>query len=472
MTTPGRPATAARRGRPHLDPTATRDDAVVHAAPTAKSFWLESCPVEPTPPLAGTLDVDVAVVGGGFTGLTTAWFLARDDPSLRIALLEAEVVGYGASGRNAGFSMTKIGMTHSVTRRRFGRARTIEAHEYADRAVTLVRDLVGSLGFDCDYEHPGFLWVATSPRLARRLHAELDLVEELGIRGIERLDDTALAERIRSPLYTGGAWWEPNCGLLNPAKLARCWREAVLDAGVALHERTPVASVQRAGDRSLLATPGGWVRADKVVFATNAWSHQFAPLASRQIPVWTYIVLTEPLTDAHFDAIGWSGHEGVEDFRDLVHYTRLTADGRVLFGGRDVGLGDGVTMGFDRDETIFAALRDDLVRTFPALRGIRFTHAWGGPVSATLDLFPALGHAGGRDWLYSFGCVGHGVSTTHLHGRTLADLVLERDTDLTRTFFVDRRVPPFPPGPLRRPVVRAITGFLRWEDRRNDVLPG
>ena len=161
----------------------------------------------------------------------------------------------------------------------------------------------------------------------------------------------------------------------------------------------------------------------------------------------------------------------MEDFRDLVHYYRLTADDRIVWGGRDVALSLDGTMDHDRDETIFAALREDLRRTFPALAGIRFTHEWGGPVSAALDLFPAIGHAGTPDWVYVLGCVGHGVSITHLHGQTVRDLVLERDTDLSGHFFVDRRILPVPPGPLRGAVTRAMVGFMRWEDRRYDVLP-
>jgi glycine/D-amino acid oxidase-like deaminating enzyme len=439
---------------------------------TTKSFWLSTRPYEPGPALADDIDVDVAIIGGGFTGLTTAHFLKRAEPSLRVAVLEAQVIGYGASGRNGGFSMTKIGMMHSLTRLRFGKAKTVEAHEYADRAVSLVHDLVAELELDCDYEHPGFLWVATSEKLSRRLHKEVELVHDLGIKDVELIDAEALRERVDSPLYVGGAWWEPNCGILNPAKLAWAWKDVVTGQGVEVFEGTPVSTVAREGATTTLTTPGGRVRAAKVVFATNAWSWQFAPLASKQVPVWTYIVLTEPLNDAQHAAIGWAGHEGIEDFRDLVHYYRLTADGRILLGGRDVGLWDGRSMEHDRDESVFAKLRADLVATFPALAGIRFTHEWGGPVSVPLDLFPALGHAGGKDWVYSLGCVGHGVSTTHLHGRTLSDLVRERDTDLTRTFFVNRRVAPMPPGPLRRPTIGAIAGFMRWEDRRYDVLPG
>jgi glycine/D-amino acid oxidase-like deaminating enzyme len=439
---------------------------------TEKSYWLGTRPYQPGEALEGELEADVAIIGGGYTGMTSAYFLKQAEPGLRVALLEAEVAGFGASGRNAGFAMTKIGMMHSITALRFGKARAIEAHEYAERAVGLVRELVGELGFDCDYEHPGYLWVATSEKLRRRLYKEIELVHRLGISGINLIDAHELRQRVNSPLYVGGAWWEPNCGLVNPAKLAWSWRETIAAQGVEVFERTPVTEVVRRGSISELRTPRGRVRAGKVVFATNAWSHQFSALATKQVPVWTYIVLTEPLDDAQRAAIGWRGREGVEDFRDLVHYYRLTADDRIVWGGRDVRLGRGGNMDNDRDEAVFAKLRADLVATFPELEGIGFSHAWGGPVSALLDLFPALGYAGGKDHVYALGCVGHGVSITHLHGQTVRDLVLERDTDLTRTFFVNRRVVPLPPEPLRRVALDGIVSFMRWEDRRHDVLPG
>lgn len=440
--------------------------------PADTSYWLSGRPSRPNPAVSGSTRLDVAVVGGGFTGLTTATFLRQADPSLRVGVLESDVVGFGASGRNAGFSMTKIGMLASLTKLRFGRLRAIEAHEYADRAVSLVRNLVEELSLDCDYEHPGLLTVATSPPYARRLDKELQVADELGLRGVERLDGSELARRVRSPLYVGDAWWEANCGILDPAKLIWSWQAVAQAAGVEVYENTPVTAVTRVGSGSLLATPTGNVRADKVVFATNAWSHQFPSLRSVQVPVWTYIVLTEPLSAGQLATIGWEGREGIEDFRDLVHYYRLTADNRLVFGGRDVGLWDGASMRHDRNEAVFARLRDDLHRTFPSLRDVAVTHSWGGPVSATLDLFPALGYAGGRDWVYSVGCVGHGVSITHLNGQTIRDLVLERDTDLTETFFVNRRTVPFPPGRLVRPVIGGIAAFMRWEDRRLDVLPG
>ncbi len=216
---------------------------------TEKSYWLSTRPYQPGPALAGDIEVDVAIIGAGFTGLTSAYFLKEAEPGLRVALLEADVVGFGASGRNGGFSMTKIGMMHSITALRFGKARTVEAHQYADRAVDLVHRMVEDLGFDCDYEHPGYLWVATSEKFRRRLYKEIELVHKLGITGISLIDSHELRQRVNSPLYVGGAWWEPNCGILNPAKLAWSWRDAVAAQGVEIYERTPVQTVEQADGR-------------------------------------------------------------------------------------------------------------------------------------------------------------------------------------------------------------------------------
>jgi glycine/D-amino acid oxidase-like deaminating enzyme len=412
--------------------------------------------------------VDVAIVGGGFTGLSSAYHLKQAEPDLRIAILESQVVGFGASGRNGGFNMTLFGLTLGITALRFGRRKARAAHLYMEKAVDLLHDLVGELNLDCDYEHRGFLRVATSEKYKARIQEEIELAHQLGLEGISWLDKHQLAREVNSPMYLG-AWWEPRCGILNPAKLAWSWKDKLVPMGVDLYESTPVTDISKGSGKVLLDTPGGRVRADKVVMATNAWSHFFPGLRRKQIPVWTHIVLTEPISGRQFEQIGWQHRQGIEDARNLVHYYRLTADNRLLMGGRDVSLSSGTDMDRDLSPPVFDGLKKDVRQLFPVLKDIRFTHEWGGPVSVPLDMAPALGYLGDKNVVYSLGCVGHGVSLTHLNGKTLCDLVLERRTDLTDVFFVNRRTLPWPPGVLKNMAVKAIMRYMHWEDRRFDA---
>jgi len=427
-----------------------------------KSYWLRGGGYEESPSLRGDLKTDVAVVGGGFTGLATAYFLKKEQPGLDVAILEGEVIGFGASGRNAGFSMALFGMTLSVTALRFGKQKAREAHLYMEKAVDLVQDLVRRHDIDCEYEHNGFLRVATSPQYEKRILEELELAHALGIRGIEWLDRARLEAEVRSPLYLG-AWWEPRCGLLNPAKMAWSMKRLIEDMGVRIFERTPVAGIRR-GKKIQLETAGGKVEAEKLVLATNAYSHAIPGLRRKQVPVFTHIVLTEPLGEEHFEAIGWRRRQGIEDARNLVHYYRLTADNRLLMGGRSVSIAFGSDMDRDHDRETFCGLEDDIRQTFPALRQVMVTDRWGGPVSVPLDMAPALGYLGDERVVYSLGCVGHGVSLTHLNGWTLADLLLGRKTERTEVFFVNRRTIPWPPEPLRFILSKAIKGALDMQD--------
>ncbi len=435
-----------------------------------KSYWLTTQEYEPGQALAGPLDVDVAIVGGGFTGLSAAHHLKQADSSLKVALFESEVIGYGASGRNGGFNMTLFGLTLSITAFRFGRDGAREAHHYMEHAVDLTRDLITELDIDCDYEHPGFLRVATSEKYRKRILHEIDVAHSLGLEGIEWLERDQVQEQVASPLYLG-AWWEPRCGLLNPAKLSWGWRDVITAQGVQVYERTPVLELARSGDRVTLETAGGRVVADKLVLATNAYSHLIPQMGRRQVPAWTHIVLTEALSDERLAPVGWANRQGIEDARNLVHYYRLTADNRLLMGGRDVSITYGRNMEGDINQRVFERLGQDVTQTFPSLEGVEFTHRWGGPVSITLDMAPAIGHLGDKRIVYSIGCMGHGVSMTHLNGKTVADLILERKTALTDVFFVNRRTIPWPPEPVRTIAAHAIRGYMRWEDRRFDPKP-
>jgi len=432
-----------------------------------KSYWMTTRDYLPGKSLQEDIEVDVAIVGGGFTGLSSAYHIKKAEPNLRVALLESQVIGFGASGRNGGFNMTLFGLTLSITALRFGKQKAGEAHHYMERAVDYLRELITELNIDCDYEHPGFLRVATSEKYKKRILHEIKLAHELGLEGIEWLDKDQTREQVQSSMYLG-AWWEPRCGILNPAKLAWGWADVIRPMGVEIYENSPVMEITRQSGKVKLDTLNGSVRADKVVMATNAWSHFFKELKRKQVPVWTHIVMTEPLKEDHFKEIGWQNRQGIEDARNLVHYYRLTADNRIVMGGRDVSLSYGTDMDNDLNPITFEELKDDVRELFPVLKDIKFTHEWGGPVSVPLDMAPAIGYAGDKNVVYSLGTVGHGVSMTQLNGRTVADLILERQTDLTDVFFVNRRTIPWPPEPLRNLTIKAILGYMHWEDRIYD----
>lgn len=428
-----------------------------------KSYWMKTRNYTPGNPLKGDIDVDVAIIGGGYTGLSTAYHLKKEQPGLRIAILESEIIGYGASGRNGGFNMTLFGLALGITALRFGRAKAREAHLYMERSVDLLKNLVEELDLDCDYEHTGFLKVATSEKYKKRILDEIELVHKLGIDGIKWLGKNQVREEVKSPVYIG-AWSEPRCGILNPAKLSWSWAETLRGMGVEIYEKTPVTQVKRGAKKLSLMTPAGVVTSEKMVFATNAWSHFFPKMANKQLPVWTHIVISEPLTDEQYKSIGWQNRQGIEDARNLVHYYRLTEDNRIVMGGRDVSVSRGYDMDKDMNEQIFEGLRNDVRTIFPQIKGIQFTDAWGGPISVPVDMAPALGYLGDERVVYSLGCVGHGVSLTHLNGQTIRDLILEKKTDLTEVFFVNRTQIPWPPEPFRSLGVKAIKGYLHMED--------
>jgi glycine/D-amino acid oxidase-like deaminating enzyme len=437
-----------------------------------KSYWLATYgPYTPNPPVQGNLKVDVAIIGGGFTGLSTAYNLRKDNPGMKVAVLEAEVIGFGASGRNGGFSMTLFGLEPAVTKSLFGHQRTVEAHRYMERAVDYVDALIKEHKIQSDYWFPGFLRAATTPGYVKRIQHDLQILTSMGITGIEWIDAGKIRAEVDSPLFLGG-WWEPRSGLLNPAKQARELKRIAMETGAEIYEETPVTEIHRDGQFTLTCAcptgagkaPGGTVTADKIVFATNAYSHLIPQLRTKQVPAFTHMVVTEPLTQKQLEAIGWKNRQGIEDARNLVHYFRLTIDNRIAMGGSDVSITYGRDMERDLNPRTFADLERDVVLLFPHLKGITFTHRWGGPVSVPVDMAPAIGHIGNQRAIYSLGCVGHGVSMTHLNGKTISDMILEKKTDLTDVWFVNRKMIPWPPEPLRLVASQAIRGYLRAED--------
>lgn len=428
-----------------------------------KGLWHATYgPYEPNRPLAGDLQADVAIVGGGFTGMATAYYLLKADPGIKVVVLESEVVGYGASGRNGSFAMTVIGLGLDLLVKLKGRRRALEGHRYMERAVDTVGALVEEERLDCDYIRPGFLRMATSPAYVKKIQHEISLAHSLGIAGIEWLDRDEAREQVRSDLYLG-AWWEPRLALVNPLKLVREMKRVAAGLGAEVHEHSPVTRVER-GRSFRLSTPGGTVTAGKLVFATNAYSHLIPEIRRKQIPAWTYVVATEPLSDEQLAAIGWANRQGVEDARNLIHYYRITPDNRLLMGGGPVGFSYGEDMERDSNVEAWTHLERHIGQLFPSLKGVRIAHRWGGPFSVTADLTPALGYLGDERAVYSVGCIGHGVAMTHLNGQTIRDLILERRTDLTDAFLVNRRVIPWPGEPARLAISAALRAYLQLED--------
>lgn len=429
-----------------------------------KSFWLATYgEYGPNPPLQGDLKVDVVIIGAGFTGLSAAYNLRKDDQGLSVAVLESEVVGFGASGRNGGFSMTLFGLEPAVTKALFGHQRTVEAHRYMERSVDYVDELVKQHHIQSDYWYPGFLRAATTSGYVKRIQTDLEILTSMGISGITWIDADQIKQEVNSARFLGG-WWEPRSALLNPAKQVRELKRIALEQGAKIFESTPVLEIRRDHDFNLI-TPEGRVIAGKVIFATNAYSHLIPQLRRKQVPAFTHMVVTEPLNSEQLGAIGWANRQGIEDARNLVHYFRLTIENRIAMGGSDVSLAYGGNMERDLNPRTFADLERDIVWLFPHLEGIKITHRWGGPVSVPLQMAPAIGFLGDERAIYSLGCVGHGVSMTHLNGRTLADMALERKTDLTDVWFVNRSLIPWPPEPLRLMASQVIRGYLRLEDR-------
>lgn len=432
-------------------------------------YWLEHLRHAPRPAVSGRLDVDVAVVGGGFTGLWTAHHLLEAQPSLSVAVLEGEEIGFGASGRNGGFAMTLLDMSLAHLRRNHGDEAAKAAHEAVAVSVGEIGETIERHGIDCEWVHGGLLVVATNRAQLARVEADLAAAEALGLGGFRRLSAAEVRRQVDSPTYLG-ALHEDHCGVVHPAKLATGLAAVVEGMGATIFESTPVGRIDEHQGRLRLEVPRGEVVADQVVFATNAWATSTPWFRRKVVPLYTYIVLTEPLTDRQWDAIGWQQRQGIEDKRNYVHYYRRTADGRILMGGADgvIYSGGAIRPRLDRHDRIRARLERDVVATFPSLDGVRFTHHWGGPVAITVNFLPMFGTLLDGRLHYGFGYNGHGVAPSHTGGKILRDKVLGKASELTELCFVDAPEPGFPPEPLRWVSAELTRRSLLRQDRNMD----
>jgi glycine/D-amino acid oxidase-like deaminating enzyme len=436
------------------------------------SLWWEAvpAPLPPRPALTEDLDVDVCIVGAGFTGLWTAYALVQADPSLRIAVLEREVAGFGASGRNGGWCSALFATSDAALARQHG----LEAMQAMRRAMQETVDIVGasaaSEGIDCHFVKGGSIDLVRSD--AQRVRA-MDEVDESRALGFTEEDVRWLgpdeAREVIGATGVLGATFTPHCAVVQPALLARGLADAVQRHGVSIYEHTEVLAIDagQAGDPPSVRTRGGTVRAEYVVRATEAWTPTLPGLERAIVPVYSLMVATEPLGADFWAQAGLAGRATFADHRHMIIYGQRTADDRIAFGGRGAPYHYGSTISprFDSEPAVHELLRQTLAELFPEVGDARFTHAWGGPLGIPRDWHSSVGLDRATGLAWAGGYVGDGVSTTNLAGRTLADLITGADTPLTRLPWVGHVSPRWEPEPLRWLGVNAGLWTMKLADR-------
>lgn len=431
-----------------------------------RSFWLEKLPEIPeVEPLRGSARCDVAIIGGGFTGLSTSYNMRKLIPGAEVRVLEASICGFGSSGRNAGASCTLFGLAKSVTASKFGKKQAIAAHHYMEDAVDYVDHIVREHDINCDYEKRGSMLVATTPAQAKRVDHELRIADRWGLEGFEAWDEFRLTEEFHTKIYRRGMF-ESRTAMLNPALLARGLMSIAREVGAIIHEMSPVVSIMEKSTGFRIRTLEGELHADRLVYATNAYSVLFPRLSAKQAPIFQHIVLSEPLTDAQLDSIGWKSRCGLEDARMQVHYYRLTADNRILMGGGNISPVFGCKLDRDSNKRVFAHLKQHVINIYPQLKGLNFTHQWGGVISITVDMVPVIGYLGSKKRaLFALGLTGHGVSMAPYNGLSLAELLAEQKSKRTEIFFVGGKVKSWPPRLIRFAITHGVRALLKLEDR-------
>ena len=411
-------------------------------------------------PLSGEQSADVVVVGGGFTGLWTALALRAREPSLDVALIEADFCGSGPSGRNGGFLhgyWRSLGTAVSL----FGHERALELARASDLIVPGVRAFLEGRGDDAWLHEGGLLEVSAAPVQDAAIERAAAVAESVGApEEVVRLDRSEVGRRCASPVFRGGVLFRDGA-IVHPGRLVRALRDAVLDAGIRLYERSPVARIE---DGTRMRTAAGSIRADSVVVATNAWMTGWRPVANRVTNMGSWVVLTEPAPDV-LQAIGWTGNEAITDGRTFLHYFRTTDDGRVLMGAGagQIGYAGRVDDRFFADQATHRRAEAGLRRLLPALADVAVERTWGGPIDVSADRMPFFGSRGRVH--FGVGYTGNGVGPSWLGGQILASLALGLEDEWTSLPLVGRRPRPLPPEPFRYIGGRAIrSATLACED--------
>ena len=456
--------------RPWPTTPPTAEDRAAYADAVNVPFWLDDLPARAADaPLEGSVEADLCIVGGGFTGLWAALHAKGDDPSRDVVVLEADRVGGGASGRNGGFLIASL--THGLGN---GLARFPDEMRTLERLASenydgLKADLAAH-GIDAQFEETGALDALLERHEVAAAEQEAAHAREYG-HVVDVLDAEAMRAEVDSPTYLGGVWSRSGSALVHPARLAEGLRAAALALGVRIHEGTAATGMARtnSADGVTVATgAGAEVRARRVLLATSAYPPLLARLKAFVVPVYDYALMTEPLSAAQKDAIGWRNRQGIGDAGNRFHYYRLSADDRILWGGYDAVYRRGGPVGpqYDDHDATFGRLSQNFFTTFPQLEGVRFSHRWGGAIDTCSRFSVFFGTALGGRASYAMGYTGLGVAATRFGARVALDLVDGRETEATRLKYVRRKPVPFPPEPVRSGVIALTQRELARADER------
>ncbi|MBS1880003.1 MAG: FAD-dependent oxidoreductase [Actinobacteria bacterium] len=415
-------------------------------------YWIEEAgAVEPRPPLAGEREADVVVVGGGFSGLWTAWYVRQLEPGARVVVLESEeVCGRGPSGRNGGFC-NAMWLSLASMRERWGGEEALAIGNAAAAAVKRIGAFCEEQGVDAWWRPAGYMEASTAPAHDGSWERALTACRELGVpEAIVPLSPEEVQARCQSPAFRAGAVC-PDSATVQPARLALGIRRRLLEEGVEIHESSPVRGFEAAPGGVVARTEGGLVRAERGVLAIGgAATASGGPLRGRLTVASSHIVLTEPVPEVIAE-IGWTGGDAITDCRSLVDYFRTTPDGRIAFGwgGGRIAFGARTRGRAEVDAAVIEATANHLYDYFPALRGRRLTHAWGGPIDASPTHLPTVTTLGAGRAFVAAGYTGNGVGPSNMVGRSLASLSLGRADEASRLAFVDGASPRVPPEPFQ-----------------------
>ncbi|WP_127507226.1 NAD(P)/FAD-dependent oxidoreductase [Actinoplanes solisilvae] len=425
-------------------------------------YWLTQAGAPaPADPLDGALSADLAVVGAGFGGLWTALLAKERDPGLDVVVIEASTAGWAASGRNGGFCAATL--THGFENGASRFPHEIEQLEKLGRAnLDEIEETVSRYGIDCGFSRAGELRVATAPWQLRELQAGDEA-------GVVLLDRDQIRAEVDSPTYLGGLWDRDGCAMVDPARLVWGLRAACQTLGVRFHDRSPVTRITRAGAALRLHTAGGHVDAARVALATGAHGRLLRRLGHFVVPVYDYVLMTEPLSDEQLASIGWRNRQGVGDLGNQFHYYRLTADNRILWGGYDAVYYNGgrIKPSYDQRPATFETLAAHFFQTFPQLSGLRFTHKWGGVIDTCSRFSGFFGTAYDGRLSYAAGYTGLGVGATRFGANVMLDLLSGEQTERTALRMVRAKPTPFPPEPLRSAVIQLTRWSIAQADRRD-----